>query len=486
MVCSDLLVSAMQGDDWAQDWLGRTAVEAGWPVVNPADGQLLVEVTPQSVADLPAVVDSAVAAQYVWAGLTAPERSEILRRWQNLVGEHAEVLARLVTLEQGKVFAEAQAEVRSALRYIEWFCEEARRAYGRTIPAPRVHQQMMTLQQPVGVVAAMIPWNFPAQLIARKCAPALAAGCAVIAKPSPQTPLSALALADLAYRAGVPPATFPVVVGDAVALGTALCDHAAIRMVSFTGSTTVGQAVLARCAHTTKKTVMELGGNAPFVVFADADLDHAVGQLIASRFRNAGQTCVSANRIFVQRPVYDDFQQRLRGALADLRPGAGFDERADIGPLIDQRAFDRVAGLVQRAVRQGAELIVGGRGDPSIPLCYLPTLLGGLRPDMEIFATEIFGPVVAMMAFDREQEALTLSNDTPYGLAAYVFTRDLARAWRMVSGLDCGLVGVNNGVLSSAAAPFGGVKDSGLGREGGVEGLAAFLETRYVNFDYRS
>ncbi|WP_343559991.1 NAD-dependent succinate-semialdehyde dehydrogenase [Kiloniella sp. b19] len=480
----DQLEAIAQSDAWFAGWLKRAVPEQGRPVLDPSTQRLLACVPEQSVEDLAEIVKRAEAAQKEWRRMTAPDRSEILRTWQNLVVEHSEALARLVTLEQGKVLSEAQSEVRSAMRYIEWFCEEARRAYGRTIPAPRGHQQMMTIQQPIGVVAAITPWNFPAQLIARKCAPALAAGCAVVAKPAPETPLSAMALADLAHRAGVPEDVFAVVTGDPVTLGAALCEHETIRMVSFTGSTAVGKSLMERCARTAKKTTMELGGNAPFIVFADADLDKAVEHLMASKFRNSGQTCVCANRILVQKSVVPELEQRLLQAMEKLRIGPGLHDGVEIGPLIHQAAFDKVSGLVERALEQGARLLLGGQGDQELSLCYQPTLLSDVRPDMEIFETEIFGPVVALTAFETEDEALALANDTPYGLASYVFTQDMGCAFRMMEDLEYGLVGINNGVLSSAAAPFGGVKESGLGREGGSEGLSAFMETKYVNFDY--
>jgi len=461
-------------------WVGS---DTRFAVRNPFDGALLAQVADLGRAEAMAAVAAAEAAFPAWAALPAKTRGQALRRWFDLITRDRERLARLITLESGKPLAEARGEAAYGAAFVEWFAEEAKRAYGRTIPATDPSKRLMTAKRPIGVCAAITPWNFPMAMITRKAAPALAAGNTMVLKPPAQTPLTALALAELAVEAGLPDGVLNVVTAlEPGEIGEVFCEHPAVRKFSFTGSTKVGKALGARCvASNVKRLSLELGGNAPLIVFADADLDHAVSQTLASKFRNAGQTCVCANRILVDARVHDAFASRLARAVAALKVGNGLDPDVAIGPLIDQAAMGKVAALVAQAVRDGAKVLTGGAAHPAGQLCYAPTVLTGVTPEMAIFREEIFGPVAPIVPFADEDEAARLANDTEYGLAAYVFTQDVHRAWRMGERLEFGMVSLNDGVLSTEVAPFGGVKESGLGREGGAEGLEDYLETQYLN-----
>lgn len=450
-------------------------------VVNPANQQLLARVSDAGAAEAEQAVLAASAAFASWAALPAAKRSELLLRWYQLVMQHQEELARLLTLEQGKPLVEAMGEIAYGASYLQWFAEEAKRLYGDTIPAPSADKRIIVQRQPVGVVTAITPWNFPNAMIARKAAAALAAGCTFVVKPAQQTPLSALALAELADQAGIPPGVFNVVVGgDAKAIGAVLTQHPKVAKFSFTGSTAVGKQLLKQCADGVKRVTMELGGNAPFIVFDDADLDAAVQGLLASKFRNAGQTCVCANRILVQRSVYQTFADKLAIAITQLKVGDGLSSDSQIGPLIDDKALQKVGNLVQSAVAEGARVLLGGKADSAGKQFYQPTLLCDVRADMAISHEEIFGPVAPLMAFDTEQDAIALANSTEYGLAAYFYSRDIGRVFRLAQQLQFGMVGINEGIISNAAAPFGGVKQSGFGREGSKYGLDDYTDVKYL------
>ncbi len=446
-------------------------------MTSPLDGGVLGHVANQGAAETTAAIAAADAAFPAWAARTAKERSLILRKWYDLIVTHADTLAEIVYLEQGRPLKESRGEVLYGASFVEWFAEEAKRAYGRTVPATMPGKHLTTIKQPVGVCVAITPWNFPISMITRKVAPALAAGCTVVVKPSEETPLSALALWNLARQAGLPDGVLSIVTTlDASAVGGAMTGDVRVRKLSFTGSTDVGKRLYAQCAPTIKRISLELGGNAPFIVFDDADLPAAVEGLLASKFRNTGQTCVCANRILVQDGIYDAFAKALSLRVRQLT-STGSD--AHLGPLINRRAFDKVTQLVDDARARGAS---SDTGDPGHGLHYPPTVLTGVTQDMAIFSTEIFGPVAPLYRFTTEAEAVELANDTPFGLAAYVFTRDIGRGMRMMRALDCGMVGVNDGVISTEATPFGGVKQSGIGREGAVEGLEEYLVTKYVSF----
>jgi succinate-semialdehyde dehydrogenase/glutarate-semialdehyde dehydrogenase len=425
-------------------------------------------------------IDSAQQAFPDWRERTADERAQCLQRWFALVLQHADDLALIMTLEQGKPLSEARGEISYAASYIQWFAEEARRVYGDVIPSPWRNRELIVLKEPVGVVAAITPWNFPAAMVTRKVAPALAAGCTVIVKPASQTPLSALALAELALRAGVPPGVVNVVTGSASEIGGALTDSPVVRKLSFTGSTEVGRALAAQSAATLKKLSLELGGNAPFIVFEDADVDAAVQGAMDSKFRNAGQTCVCTNRMIVHHSVYDVFVARLSARVKDLAVGPGVTPGVEQGPLIDEAAVSKVSSLLADAVASGAEVTVGGERHALGGTFFAPTVLAGVRPDMAIAREEIFGPVAAVYRFETEAEAVALANDTEYGLAAYFYARDLSRVWRVARQLDYGMVGINSGLISTAVAPFGGVKQSGYGREGSRQGIEEYMQTKYL------
>ena len=447
---------------------------------NPASDANIAPVPMLGAAEAERAVHAAAAALPAWAAKTAKERSIILRRWAELMLANADDLATLMTAEQGKPLAEAKGEVAYAASFFEWFAEEGRRIYGETIPGHQADKRLLVLRQPVGVVAAITPWNFPAAMITRKAGPALAAGCTMVCKPAPQTPFSALALAELGQRAGVPAGVFNVVTGDAQAIGGVLTGHPVVRKFTFTGSTATGRLLLAQCATTVKKTSMELGGNAPFIVFDDADLDAAVQGAIASKYRNTGQTCVCANRLYVQAGVYDAFAAKLVAAVSNLRVGDGLKGATEQGPLINAQALAKVESHVADALSQGAKIATGGRRHALGGNFYEPTVLTGVTSAMRVAREETFGPVAPLFKFETEAEVIRLANDTEFGLAAYFYTRDLSRSWRVQEALEYGIVGVNTGIISTEVAPFGGYKQSGLGREGSHHGIDEYTELKYV------
>jgi succinate-semialdehyde dehydrogenase/glutarate-semialdehyde dehydrogenase len=449
-------------------------------ILNPANGSLVGEVPIMRAAETKRAIEAAAKAQPLWARKTAKERSVILRRFAEMMITHTDDLAVIMTAEQGKPLAEAKGEVAYAASFIEWFAEEGKRAYGDVIPTFRADSRLLVLRQPVGVVAAITPWNFPTAMITRKLGPALASGCTFVSKPAPQTPFSALALAELASRAGVPAGVFNVVTGDAEAIGGELTSHPLVRKLSFTGSTTVGKKLLAQCAGTVKKVSMELGGNAPFIVFDDADIDAAVQGAMASKYRNTGQTCVCANRFYVQAGIYDEFAKRLVKAVATLRVGDGLAGATEQGPLIDARALAKVKSHISDAVEKGASIACGGKSHALGGNFFEPTVLVNVTPAMRVAREETFGPVAPLFRFESEEDVIRMANDTEFGLAAYFYTRDLARSWRLQEALEYGIVGVNTGLFSTEVAPFGGVKESGLGREGSRYGIDDYTELKYV------
>ena len=466
---------ALIGGEWqgAQDG-------ARFEVRNPATGDPVGSAPCSTPADVERAVDAARAAFPGWRDRPAKARAQSLRRWFELILAHRDDLATIMVSEQGKPFAEAQGEIDYAASFVEWFAEEARRVYGDVVPSPWADRRLFTLRRPLGVAALITPWNFPAAMLTRKAAAALAAGCTVVAKPASQTPFTALALAELAQRAGLPPGVLNVATGDAAVIGGALTAHPHVRKLSFTGSTAVGKRLLAQSAATLKHVSLELGGNAPFIVFDDADLDAAVEAALASKYRNGGQTCVCANRLFVQAGAYDAFAERLAGAAARLKVAEGFTPGAEIGPLISAAARDKVEAHVADALARGATLLTGGHRHALGGLFYAPTVLKDCAPEMALCRDETFGPVAPLIRFDDEADAIRMANDSDYGLAAYACTRDLARAWRLAERLDYGMIGLNTGLISTAEAAFGGTKQSGLGREGGRTGIDAYLETRYL------
>ena len=447
---------------------------------NPANGTVVGEVPVMGATETREAIDAAAKAMPAWAKRTAKERAVILRRFAELMLANADDLAIIMTSEQGKPLAEAKGEVAYAASFLEWFAEEGKRVYGDVIPTFRADARLLVLRQPVGVAAAITPWNFPAAMITRKLGPALAAGCSFVCKPAPQTPFSALALAELGSRAGLPPGVFNVVTGDAEQIGGELTSNPLVRKLSFTGSTAVGKKLIAACAGTVKKVSMELGGNAPFIVFDDADLDAAVQGLMASKYRNTGQTCVCANRVYVQDGVYEAFAAKLAVAVAGLRVGDGLAGPTDQGPLIDDRALAKVQAHIADAVAHGALIAAGGKPHALGGTFFEPTILLDVTPGMRVSREETFGPVAPLFRFHNEAEAIQLANDTEFGLAAYFFTRDLARSWRVQEALEYGLVGVNTGLISTEVAPFGGMKESGLGREGSRYGIDEYTEMKYV------
>ena len=460
------------------EWL--TASGACIDVRNPATGELVGSVPDFGAAETRRAIDAAEAAFHPWRAKTAGERAKILRRWFELMMANQEDLARLMTLEQGKPLAEARGEIAYAASFIEWFAEEARRVYGEVIPSPLADRRLIVLKQPVGVCAAITPWNFPAAMITRKAAPALAAGCTRVVKPAEQTPLSALALAWLGQQAGIPPGVLNVVTGDPVAVGAELTSNPKVLKLSFTGSTEVGRLLMAQCAPTIKKMSLELGGNAPFIVFDDADLDAAVAGAMLSKYRNTGQTCVCTNRFLVQEGVHDAFAQKLAAAVAGLKVGNGLEDGVTQGPLIDGAGLAKVEELLADAVAQGARILCGGKRHARGGTFFEPTVVAGATPAMRLAREEIFGPVAPIYRFKDEAEAICMANDTEFGLAAYFFSRDIARAWRVGEALDYGMVGINSGLISNEVAPFGGVKQSGLGREGSKYGIEEYLEIKYL------
>ncbi|HSH41165.1 MAG TPA: NAD-dependent succinate-semialdehyde dehydrogenase, partial [Arenicellales bacterium] len=425
-------------------------------------------------------IEAAEKAWPAWRKLLAKERASILRKWFNLIMENQEDLARLMTLEQGKPLAESRGEVAYGASFIEWFAEEAKRVYGDTIHHPLPGKRIVVLKQPIGVSAAITPWNFPAAMITRKCAPALAVGCTTVVKPAEDTPLTALALADLGERAGIPPGVLNVVTGAPQAIGGELTSNPVVRKLSFTGSTEVGKLLIEQSASTVKKVSMELGGNAPFIVFDDADIDAAVEGAMASKFRNTGQTCVCANRILVQEGVYNEFAERLAEAVSGLKVGPGTEEGVNQGPLINQEALEKVEYHVRDAASKGAGVMVGGERHELGGTFYQPTVLRDVTRDMALNSEETFGPVAPLLSFKSEEEAVRIANDTPYGLASYFYSRDIARVWRVAESLEYGIVAINEGIFSNEVAPFGGVKESGIGREGSKYGIDEYLELKYL------
>jgi succinate-semialdehyde dehydrogenase/glutarate-semialdehyde dehydrogenase len=457
-------------------WTGTPSIA----VTDPAADETLARVPDLGTDETRAAIAAAKAAMPAWAAKTAGERSRVLRKWFDLIVAHQEDLATILTREQGKSLAEAKGEIVYAASFIEWFAEEAKRVYGEVIPSHRADSRIVVIKQPVGVVAAITPWNFPAAMITRKAAPALAAGCTMVLKPATQTPLTALALAVLAERAGVPAGVFNVVTGSSRVIGAELTANPGVRKLSFTGSTEVGKTLMAQCAPTMKKLSMELGGNAPFIVFADADLDAAVEGAIASKYRNSGQTCVCVNRIFVQREVAAAFEQKLAVAVGKLKVGPGIEPGTTQGPLINEDAVEKVEEHIADALAKGGRLVAGGKRHALGHSFFEPTVVAGCTPAMTLAREETFGPLAALFAFDSEEEAVALANDTEVGLAGYFYTRDLARAWRVGEALEVGMVGINTGLISTEVAPFGGVKESGMGREGSRHGIEDYTELKYL------
>ncbi len=454
-------------------------------VTNPANGDKLGSVPKMGADETRAAIDAANRALPAWRALTAKERANILRNWFNLLMEHQDDLARLMTLEQGKPLAEAKGEISYAASFIEWFAEEGKRIYGDTIPGHQADKRLIVIKQPIGVTAAITPWNFPAAMITRKVAPALAVGCTVVVKPAEQTPLSALALAELASRAGFPPGVFNVVTGSAASaprIGAELTGNPAVRKLSFTGSTEVGRLLMAQCAPGIKKVSLELGGNAPLIVFDDADLDAAVEGALASKYRNTGQTCVCANRLLVQEGIYEAFAAKLAAAVQALKVGSGLDAGVVQGPLIDARALEKVEAHLADALAKGARVLTGGRRHALGGTFYEPTVIVDVTPEMKCAREETFGPVAPLFRFRTEAEAVAMANATEFGLAAYFFSRDVARCFRVGEALEYGMIGVNTGIMSNEVAPFGGIKQSGIGREGSKYGIEDYLEIKYLCF----
>lgn len=450
-----------------------------FPVYNPFNGDLLTEVADCGAKETRQAIEAAQTAFISWRAKSAAGRAKILRRWYELQLQYVDQLGQLLTTEQGKPLAEAKGEIKYGASFVEWFAEEARRVYGDVIPGHGRDKRITVIKQPIGVVGAITPWNFPNAMITRKIAPALAAGCTVVIKPSDLTPLSALALAVLAEEAGFPPGVINIVTAkDPAPVGDELTANPMVKKISFTGSTRVGKLLLAKCAPQVKKVSLELGGNAPFIVFDDADMDAAVDGCIASKFRNAGQTCICSNRIFVHRSIHDIFNKKLSEKIAALKVGNGLDAGVVVGPMINDAAVDKSERLLQDAVQHGATVLTGGqRGEGQF---FEPTLVAGVKPSMKIFNEEIFGPVAAIYAFETEAEVIQLANDTEYGLAAYFYGRDYARIWRVAEALDYGMVGINTGMISTAVAPFGGIKESGFGREGSKYGMDDYLNIKYM------
>jgi len=449
-------------------------------VRNPANGERLGTVPRMGAAETRRAIEAAAAAMPAWAAKTAKERAVVLRRFHDLMMENQEDLAVLMTAEQGKPLAEARGEIAYSASFLEWFGEEAKRLYGDLIPGHQPDKRIMVLRQPVGVVAAITPWNFPSAMIARKIGPALAAGCTVVCKPATQTPYSALAMAELGARAGVPAGVLNIVTGDSGPIGGELTSNPIVRKLTFTGSTAVGKKLMEQCAGTLKKLSLELGGNAPFIVFDDADLEAAVQGAIASKYRNTGQTCVCANRLLVQDKVYDEFTGKLVEAVAKLRVGNGLTGTTDQGPLIDEKALAKVEEHIADAVSKGARVAYGGKRHALGGTFFEPTVITDVRADMLVAREETFGPVAPLFRFRTEEEAVRMANDTEFGLAAYLYTRDLGRSWRVSEALEYGIVGLNTGIISTEVAPFGGMKESGFGREGSKYGILDYTELKYV------
>ncbi len=460
-------------------WLATTSAKS-LPVYNPATGEVVAEVKGAGAEETRAAISAAEEAMMSWKQVPAKQRANTLRKWFDLLMANQEDLARIMTAEQGKTLAESRGEVAYGAAYVEWFAEQAKRIDGDVIPGPTSDRRIVCIKQPVGVVAAITPWNFPNAMIARKAAPALAAGCTIVIKPASETPLSALAMAELAKRAGIPDGVLNIVVGSSREIGPELTGSPIVRKLTFTGSTPVGKQLEAECAATMKRTSMELGGNAPFIVFDDADLDAAVQGALISKYRNSGQTCVCSNRMLVQDSVYDAFVEKLVAATSAMRLGNGAHDGTDLGPLVNEKAVKDVDQLVSDSVAAGAAVALGGAPAEHGPCFYQPTILTGVTSDMAVFRNEIFGPVAPVVRFKDEAEAIALANDTEFGLASYVYTRDIGRVWRVSEALEYGIVGVNEGIISNEMAPFGGVKESGSGREGSKYGIEDYLEIKYI------
>jgi len=461
------------------EWLDSSSAKS-LPVSNPATGQQLGKVPDMGAAETRRAIDAAERAWPAWRAKTAKERAAALRKWFELMMANQEDLAQILTAEQGKPLAEARGEIAYGASFIEWFGEEAKRAYGDTIPSPWADKRIVVLKQPVGVCALITPWNFPNAMITRKAGPALAAGCTVVIKPAGKTPYSALAMAELAERAGIPKGVLNVITGDSREIGKELCANPSVRKLSFTGSTETGRVLMKQCADTIKKLSLELGGNAPFIVFDDADLDAAVEGALASKYRNAGQTCVCANRIYVQDRVYDAFAAKLVEKVKAFKVGAGTEPGVVIGPLIDEQGLKKVEAHVADALAKGATIKLGGKPHERGGLFFQPTVLTGVTPDMIVSREETFGPVAPLIRFKTEEEAIRLANDTEFGLSGYFYSRDIGRIFRVAEQMEVGIVGANAGIISTEVAPFGGIKQSGLGREGSKYGLEEFLEVKYV------
>ena len=456
-------------------WVGG---KASIDVTNPVDESVIGSIPKLGAGETRTAIEAAQRAQRDWAKKTAKERSAILRKWFNLMMENQEDLAQIMTAEQGKPLAESRGEVAYGASFIEFFAEEAKRIYGETIPSPWPNGRMVVIKQPVGVVAAITPWNFPNAMITRKAGPALAAGCAFVCKPATETPLSALALAELGERAGIPAGVFSVLTGSSREIGAEMTSNPIVRALTFTGSTEVGRVLMAQCAPTIKKVGLELGGNAPFIVFDDADLDAAVQGAMMSKYRNAGQTCVCANRLLVQDGVYDKFAEKLAEAVTKLKVGDGVEQGVTTGPLINKAAVAKVQEHIDDAVKKGGKVVIGGK--PLGGNFFEPTLIRDVTSEMAVAREETFGPVAPLFRFKTEEEAIEMANATEFGLACYFYTRDIGRVWRVAEGLEYGMVGINEGLISTAEAPFGGVKESGLGREGSHHGVEEYLEMKYM------
>jgi succinate-semialdehyde dehydrogenase / glutarate-semialdehyde dehydrogenase len=460
---------------WAGADSGKTI-----DVTNPADGKRLGTVPAMGSEETRRAIEAAERAWPAWRAKTAKERAKILRTWYDLMLANQEDLARIMTAEQGKPLAESRGEILYAASFIEWFAEEGKRIYGDTIPPHLAGRRLVVIKEPVGVCAAITPWNFPAAMITRKAGPALAAGCPIVVKPATMTPYSALAMAELAERAGVPAGILSVLTGSAKAIGGEMTGNPIVRKLTFTGSTEIGKQLMAQCAGTVKKVSLELGGNAPFIVFDDADLDAAVAGAIASKYRNTGQTCVCANRLLVQNGVYEAFAGKLAEAVSQLKVANGLENGAQQGPLIDVAAIEKVEDHIQDALSKGARVVVGGRRHALGGTFFEPTVLADVTTDMKVTREETFGPVAPLFRFDTEEQAIRMANDTEYGLASYFYSRDIGRIWRVAEGLEYGIVGINEGIISTELAPFGGMKESGIGREGSKYGMEEYLEVKYL------
>lgn len=461
------------------DWVDADSGDS-FAVTNPATGGKIGLVADAGISETKRAIEAAKNAQPAWAAKTAKDRASVLRRFFNLMMEHQEDLAQIITAEQGKPLAESRGEIGYAANFIEWFAEEGKRVYGDVIPTHAAGKRIIVLKQPIGVCAAITPWNFPAAMITRKIGPALAAGCAILVKPAENTPLSALALCVLAEEAGIPPGILSCVTGDAEIIGREMTSNPVVRKLSFTGSTEVGKLLMKQCADNVKKVSLELGGNAPFIIFDDADLNAATAGAIAAKFRNAGQTCVCTNRFLVQDGIYDKFVKKLADATSALNVGNGAQNGIDIGPLIDRNAIEKVQDHLDDAKSKGATIVTGGSVSDKGELFFDPTVISGATTDMKIAREETFGPLAAVFRFNTEEEAISLANDTESGLSAYFYTSDLGRCWRVAEALEYGIVGINEGIISTEVAPFGGIKESGIGREGSKYGIEDYLEVKYM------